>query len=704
MAEQGQKPKTPTMGQYYLMEKVAQGGMAEIYRGLAYDVHGINQKTVCIKKILPHLSADRDFIGSITEEAKLAVRLVHGNIAQTYDLGKVDDDYYMVMEYVEGATLSQIHKRCQARGKLIPVPIVAYFISEALGGLDYMHRRTDEHGVPLNIVHRDVSPQNIMVSFSGTVKLIDFGIAKAAFKVGQTDSGMLKGKFAYMSPEQAFGEPIDHRSDLFSLGVILHELLTGKRLFKAADSRQTIRNVRNAQVDPPASMRSELPDELDRITMRALAKDRRRRYPYASEMRDDLVKFLHSAYPDFKTSDAAAFLQELFKDEINRPRQIEADSKTPALIIDRTNSALAGEEQFEVTGKARAPVDMKEFELEDDSEEQSDTDEREPASPSDAGRALPEIESEETGKTARTPFAHKSLLRKAAAVLLVGAMVTAAVLYLQRERQEVRQRSAFAELMVVTDPADAAVLIDGKVAGSGSPVTVRSIDPEQEHLLRVSREGFLPHESVLQLKQGEFASISVRLTASTAPTGSIDLTSTPPGAAVFINDSETRYRTPATIPNLAVAGPVVVGLYLPGYKFWTKSVQLKNGETKSFDVEMARNFGSVVIHADPPQSLVMIDGVPVGQAPATREDLEPDRVYRVEVWHEGYQPTQQEFKAEAGKRSEVRVTLTPAPPSPEPPKAEPPPPPKPAQPSPPMPMIEEPATGAPAAPAATTAP
>ena len=352
MSTDEQNKKQTTVGQYYLIEKVAQGGMAEIFKGLSYDVHGL-KKTVCIKKILPHLAASEEFINSLVHEAKLAVKLVHGNIAQTYDLGKVGDDYFMVMEFVEGKSLSQINRKCVSNSELIPIQHLAYFVSEVLNGLDYMHRRTDEDGNPLNIVHRDISPQNIMVSYSGTVKIIDFGIAKAAFRFEPTDSGILKGKFAYMSPEQALGDSIDQRSDIFSLGVILYEMLTGTRLFKAEDNRETIRNVRRSKVEPPSLIKPDITEELDKIVMRSLAKDKRRRYLFASEMRDDLVKFLHTNFPDFKPSESATFVQNLFKEETSQTKTDESDSKTPHLIIDRSNSALANDSQFETTDHAK---------------------------------------------------------------------------------------------------------------------------------------------------------------------------------------------------------------------------------------------------------------------------------------------------------------------------------------------------------------
>ncbi|MBI2974705.1 MAG: serine/threonine protein kinase, partial [Deltaproteobacteria bacterium] len=210
------------LGQYFLQEKIAQGGMAEIYKGIASDIHGI-KKTVVIKKILPHIAANKEFVDMLVSEAKIAVQLNHGNIAQIYDLGRAGSDYFMVMEFVDGKSLSQIHKRCLKNGELIPIKYICYLISEVANGLDYMHHKADSAGKPLGIVHRDISPQNLIVSYSGNVKIIDFGIAKAAFKIDGTETGILKGKFAYMSPEQARGENIDDRSDIFSLGVILHE-------------------------------------------------------------------------------------------------------------------------------------------------------------------------------------------------------------------------------------------------------------------------------------------------------------------------------------------------------------------------------------------------------------------------------------------------------------------------------------------------
>lgn len=337
MTENGLKDNS---GQYLLQEKIAQGGMSEIYKGLAEDSHGI-KKTVVIKKILPHIAANKEFVDMLVSEAKIAVHLSHGNIAQIYDLGCSRGDYFMVMEYVDGKSLSRIHKKCLKEGRLIPFEYSCYFISEVANGLDYMHNKTDPAGNSLGIVHRDISPQNIIVSYSGTVKIIDFGIAKAAFKLDETEAGILKGKFAYMSPEQARGDAIDGRSDIFSLGIILHELLCGRRLFKEKDNKATIRNVRRAEINPPSFYNGDVPKELDEIAMKALAKEPERRYQHARELTGDIQKFVHQAYPDFQLSSVSEFVARLFADE--EKDEDQEKEHTPLLIISQKDSAIQPE-------------------------------------------------------------------------------------------------------------------------------------------------------------------------------------------------------------------------------------------------------------------------------------------------------------------------------------------------------------------------
>jgi serine/threonine protein kinase len=219
-------------GQYELLERIASGGMAELFRARRSGVEGF-QKIVAIKKILPHIAGNDEFITMFADEAKLAAQLNHPNIVHIFDLGKIESGgYFIAMEFVEGRDLRAILKSAREIGQPLPVPLSIYIACKIAAALDYAHRRRESDGRELKIVHRDVSPQNILISYEGDIKLCDFGIAKAASKASQTESGALKGKVRYMSPEQAWGKPIDRRSDLFSLGAVLFEMLTEQPLFR----------------------------------------------------------------------------------------------------------------------------------------------------------------------------------------------------------------------------------------------------------------------------------------------------------------------------------------------------------------------------------------------------------------------------------------------------------------------------------------
>ncbi len=313
--------------------------MAEIFKGLTYDFSGI-KKFIVIKRILPHIAANKEFIDMLIAEAKIAVSLSHGNIAQVYDLGKVGNDYFIVMEYVDGKSLSQILRKCQQKGIPIPVEFCAYCISELCQGLDHMHRKKDEAGHELKIVHRDISPQNVIVSYSGNVKIVDFGVAKAAFKLGERENGILKGKFAYMSPEQAEGVEIDSRSDLFSTGIVFWEMLTGQRLFKKKSNTETVEAVKKMGVIPPSHFRADIPPELDRIVLKALERIPELRYASAHDMSLDLMKYLLKFYPFFKPSETSEFLNQIFgvDDDVTGNFHLEKTMKDDATLADHTRS------------------------------------------------------------------------------------------------------------------------------------------------------------------------------------------------------------------------------------------------------------------------------------------------------------------------------------------------------------------------------
>jgi TonB family protein len=298
-------------GQYELLERIASGGMAELFRARRSGVEGF-QKIVAIKKILPHIADNDEFITMLADEAKVAAQLNHPNIVHIYDLGKIESGgYFIAMEYVEGTDLRTVLRSGREVGMSLPIPLAVYVASKVASALDYAHRRRDSRGEELRIVHRDVSPQNILISHEGEIKLCDFGIAKADRKVSRTESGSLKGKLQYMSPEQAWGKSIDHRSDLFSLGAVLHEMLTGERLFRGDSDMTVLELVRKADVAPPSRINPDVPIALDQLVMKALAREPEDRYGTGSELLRDLESIVYSYTPAPGSADVAIYLNRL---------------------------------------------------------------------------------------------------------------------------------------------------------------------------------------------------------------------------------------------------------------------------------------------------------------------------------------------------------------------------------------------------------
>ncbi len=306
----GKKAEGSQFGQYVLMEHIATGGMAEVYKARMMGMEGF-QKTVAIKRILPHLTDNDEFVTMFIDEAKLAAQLNHNNIIHIYDLGKIERSYYIAMEYIEGMDLRSILRLCREREITVPVANALYITALLAQALDYAHRKRDFENRDLGLVHLDVSPQNVLISDEGDIKLCDFGIAKAASKASHTRAGALKGKLQYMSTEQAWGKDIDHRSDLFSLGLVLYEMLTGQKVF-AGDSELTIlEQVRNPEVELPSASNSDVPPEVDTIVMKALAPDREERYQSARDLQRDLEKVLRKNGWRPSQADIARFIKEL---------------------------------------------------------------------------------------------------------------------------------------------------------------------------------------------------------------------------------------------------------------------------------------------------------------------------------------------------------------------------------------------------------
>lgn len=313
-------------GKYHLIDRISAGGMAEVFRAKSYGVAGF-EKIIVIKKILPHLSKDKEFIDMFLDEARISVSLSHANVVQVIDLGKEGDSYFMALEYVHGQDLSRTIVQSR-KAEALGIARSLFIMAEVLKGLDYAHRRKDRNYQDLNIVHCDVSPQNILLSYEGEVKVTDFGISRAAFQ-SASSRGVVRGKYAYMSPEQVEGKELDRRSDVFSIGIILHELLTGRRLFKRESVDKTLRAVVMAKVPAIREVVPEVDDALERIVAKALARNRDERYTDAAEMLDELSSYMFSRGIHVTSTDLSSYLHRLFASELEARRDpVEVGSST----------------------------------------------------------------------------------------------------------------------------------------------------------------------------------------------------------------------------------------------------------------------------------------------------------------------------------------------------------------------------------------
>jgi len=316
-------------GKYILIEKIASGGMAEMWKAKQRGPEGF-EKIVAIKRILPHLVENEDFITMFIDEGKVAAQLTHPNIAQIYELGEEDGSYYIAMEYIAGKDLREVMRTGRRVNNPFRIELGVQIASKLLAGLHYAHRKKGFNNEDLNIVHRDVSPANILISYEGEVKLVDFGIAKAAAKNSVTQIGALKGKILYMSPEQASGQPVDRRSDIFSVGVLLYEMITGKRPFLADNEMAILQKVREWDPTPPSSVNARISTTLDRIILRAVAKNPSDRYQTAEEFRSDLDSYLNAHKPPQKILDLGLYMRTLFRNDIARevPELLESIKDT----------------------------------------------------------------------------------------------------------------------------------------------------------------------------------------------------------------------------------------------------------------------------------------------------------------------------------------------------------------------------------------
>ncbi len=519
-------------GRYFLLQRLAVGGMAEIYRAKMGGAGGF-EKELVIKRILPARSQDQGFIRMLVNEARLTVQLTHNNIAQIYECGAVEGTYYIAMEQVHGVSLKDMMVAFGRAGAQLSPEQAMFLVLQLLQGLDYAHRKTDAEGRPLKIVHCDVSPDNALVSYEGELKLLDFGIARAATGLSNYKEGMLMGKLGYVAPEQASLEKAwDHRVDIFAAGIILYELLTKQKPFPRATDVETLIESRRAKVVPPTAFDDRLPREIDTIIQRALAYDPEKRYPSARAFADALVDVLfptpHSAIQDL----IGQQMQQVYGERITRQRAARAHD---ALVM-----------------KVLSHVAAKE------AEERGD-----PETPSAPGLLPGDPAPELTPQPVRHRTTSRRDLRPVyvglspGRALLVGGLA-GAVIAGSFLGTALWMRTG--TLVVTSDPPGARVTVDG-VAAPATPAVIEGLSLHEPHRVVVSAQG---RRSATHTVAPDLWNPHARYHA-TLPSafGAVRLESEPSGAEVRF-DGKALGRTPLTVPDVELGERHRVDLTYPG--------------------------------------------------------------------------------------------------------------------------------------------
>lgn len=551
-------------GKYTLLRKLATGGMAELFLALHRAVAGF-EKLVVIKRILPSMTRDQAFIDMLLHEARIAATLSHPNVVQIFDVGFIDGSYYIAMEYVHGEDLRSVVRQMRAHGMTeFPLEHALSVVLGTCAGLAYAHEKRDIDGTQLNIVHRDISPQNVIITYTGDIKVVDFGIAKSGYRpVGEdTLSGRLKGKVPYMSPEQARGEEIDWRTDIFATGIMLFELTTGKRLFKGANEIETLRLIVDREYPRPSQIRPSYPKRLEPIVMRALAKNRDQRYQSARELQADLENYIRDERVATSEIDLGRWMNVLFAERIAAQKAALQDVKQLADIIAA---------QAQRSGA---------FDVPDIGTNSGQTG----SMPGAAASITNEVQ-----RKSRAPLVLGIVA--ALAVMGIGGFVAARKLSGSASQPSASSSSAEApgqtqrgSIRIESDPPEASIVINGDLRAEKTPATIDKLPLGTVLQIKITKEGYAPARQDMTLT-AEKSSETIRTTLSKG-TAKVAVSCNVPNTYLLLDGKP-------------VTGPVVEGVVpneehrltvaAQGYQTRSQAFIAGPNETKTLSITLERD-------------------------------------------------------------------------------------------------------------------
>ncbi|MBW2264145.1 MAG: serine/threonine protein kinase, partial [Deltaproteobacteria bacterium] len=548
-------------GKYTLIRHLATGGMAEIYLAIHRSIQGF-EKLVVIKRILPRYSEDDEFIRMFLAEARIAATLNHPNIIQIFDVGSVHKDYFIAMEYVHGEDLRSVVGAMRKAGyKEFPPEMALGVVRGLCKGLSYAHDHKGLDGEPLNIVHRDISPQNTIVTFPGEVKIVDFGIARAAMKDMKDEKGALRGKFPYMSPEQCRGRDLDKRSDLFSVAIMLFELTTGRRLFKGKNELDTIKRIVEKEYPRPTQLRKDYPPDLESIVMKGLARDRDERYADAREMGEALDEYIRDQKLKVSALEMSRFMEDLFKEKLAEQRELMKEGKKLADIVAEQEAEEITEMDF---------LDMTNI----------PTTGGTPGAMSVTSSGVMHVAPRK--KTSPLVFVVIALL-----VLAVGGLGTFLGLGVLKARRNAAL--SIGVVQVETTPAKASVWVDGQKQGQATPTRVEKLMPGIEYVFKITKDGYEPFEKTVMLtKENPKFSLKAALVALAAVgDGVLKVSGKPRDAVIIFDGKEQEKRGKVTLTGVKPGAPHTLLVQHPEFEDFSETVRLKAGEVKalSFDLK-----------------------------------------------------------------------------------------------------------------------